>query len=335
MASIEKRTKADGTIVYKASIVIKKMGIIVHRESKTFIKQKLAKDWGLRREVELQETTVYKKRPPLALGKVIQMYLDQFDTGRTKTSDMKKLINTDIAKLNIHTLTSADIIAHVRKRNESCQAQTAGNDLIWMNMVLRTMSGVIELDTDLSIIASAREVLRNHGLIAKSNKRTRRPTRQELWALSKYFGRGHYMLYQMWFAIFSCRRQAEITKIQWADIKHENATCLIRDLKDPKAKNKTRRCKLPKSAYKIIMRQPHSSPIYVFPYNSRTVSANFTRACQVLCIEDLHFHDLRREGTSRLFEAGLSIQQVAQVTLHEQWSTLKIYVNLDPGDLNI
>jgi integrase len=49
----------------------------------------------------------------------------------------------------------------------------------------------------------------------------------------------------------------------------------------------------------------------VFPHNHRSVSAAFTRACNKLKIEDLHFHDLRHEGTSRLFEAGLTIEKVA------------------------
>ncbi|WP_416359170.1 tyrosine-type recombinase/integrase [Delftia acidovorans] len=64
---------------------------------------------------------------------------------------------------------------------------------------------------------------------------------------------------------------------------------------------------------------------FVFPYNNRSVGAAFTRACHVLGIEDLHFHDLRHEATSRLFEKGYSIQEVAQFTLHESWATLKRY----------
>jgi site-specific recombinase XerD len=54
-----------------------------------------------------------------------------------------------------------------------------------------------------------------------------------------------------------------------------------------------------------------------------------------LGIEGLHFHDLRHEGTSRLFEKGLSIQHVQQVTLHSTWTTLQRYCNLDPGDIDI
>ena len=50
MAHIRKYIKADGTTIYKAEIVVKKEGIVIHRESKTFDKQKLARDWGMRRD---------------------------------------------------------------------------------------------------------------------------------------------------------------------------------------------------------------------------------------------------------------------------------------------
>jgi site-specific recombinase XerD len=40
------------------------------------------------------------------------------------------------------------------------------------------------------------------------------------------------------------------------------------------------------------------------------------------------FHDLRHEATSRLFERGYTIPQVAQFTLHESWKELMRYTHL-------
>lgn len=42
----------------------------------------------------------------------------------------------------------------------------------------------------------------------------------------------------------------------------------------------------------------------IFPYTADAISTAFTRACRVLWIADLRFHDLRHEATSWLFEAG-------------------------------
>ena len=48
----------------------------------------------------------------------------------------------------------------------------------------------------------------------------------------------------------------------------------------------------------------------------------------MLGIEDLHFHDLRHEGISRLFEMDLGIPEVKSVTGHQHWPTLERYTHL-------
>ena len=68
--------------------------------------------------------------------------------------------------------------------------------------------------------------------------------------------------------------------------------------------------------------------------NGRSAGTAFRRACQELNIEDLHFHDLRHEGTSRLFEAGFTIEQVAMVTGHKDWKMLRRYTHLRPEQLH-
>ncbi|WP_431688769.1 tyrosine-type recombinase/integrase [Hahella sp. NBU794] len=87
-------------------------------------------------------------------------------------------------------------------------------------------------------------------------------------------------------------------------------------------------------AWEIVQRQPRDSE-YIFPYIEGTISSIFTRACRINGIEDLRFHDLRHEATSRLFEAGYSIVEVQQFTLHESWGVLRRYTNLRPENLEL
>ena len=72
----------------------------------------------------------------------------------------------------------------------------------------------------------------------------------------------------------------------------------------------------------------------IFPYNHKSVSAAFTRGCQDQKIDDLHFHDMRHEGTSRLSEAGFRIEQVALVTGHKDWKMLRRYTHIRPESLH-
>ncbi|MER9402208.1 hypothetical protein NKI46_29395 [Mesorhizobium sp. M0615] len=44
---------------------------------------------------------------------------------------------------------------------------------------------------------------------------------------------------------------------------------------------------------------------------------------------------MRHEGTSRLFEAGFSIEQVAMVTGHKDWKMLRRYTHLRPEQLHV
>jgi integrase len=87
-------------------------------------------------------------------------------------------------------------------------------------------------------------------------------------------------------------------------------------------------------SFSIATKQPKTSEL-IFPYNSRSVTAGFQRVRNDLGIEDLRYHDLRREGASRLFEQGYSIEEVAQVTGHRNLNILwQVYTQLFPHKLH-
>jgi integrase len=117
---------------------------------------------------------------------------------------------------------------------------------------------------------------------------------------------------------------------------------LIRDRKDPRRKRgNNQRIPLLRvtgyDAYAIIEEQRRflgRGRGRIFPYNGRSVGTAFRRECRELKIEDLHFHDLRHEATSRLFEAGFSIEQVALITGHKDWKMLRRYTHLKPETLH-
>ena len=84
-------------------------------------------------------------------------------------------------------------------------------------------------------------------------------------------------------------------------------------------------------AWEILKRQPRTDD-RIFPYNGKSVTAGFQRVRTELGIEDLRWHDLRREGACRLFEAGFVIDEVAQVTGHRNINLLwQIYTDLFPN----
>lgn len=71
----------------------------------------------------------------------------------------------------------------------------------------------------------------------------------------------------------------------------------------------------------------------LFPFAPATASHNFKAACRAAGIVNFRLHDLRHEATSRLFEKGLGIMEVASITGHKDLKMLRRYTHLRAEDL--
>jgi integrase len=345
MAHILVRKYPSGKIRYTANVRIMRAGITVIREAKTFSLKSAAEKWARSREVALEDPTalIRAQDGAPALSALIRWYIDTFkpiaNWQRTKQSTLEFLERHPIGKANALQLTSALLIDHVRGRRASgAGPATAGNDLTWIGCVLDAAKSVKELPINAGIVGEARTACRALRLVGKSKRRDRRPTQNELDRLFEYFAHRDRrstlpMCDILQFAIESARRESEITRIEWNDNDPSSRSGMVRDAKHPTHKEGNHRTfKYTPEAWAIVERQPKGSD-YIFPYNSKSIQAAFTRACQVLDILDLHFHDMRHEATSRLFERGYQIHEVAQFTLHESWNELKRYTNLRPENV--
>jgi len=99
-------------------------------------------------------------------------------------------------------------------------------------------------------------------------------------------------------------RIGEVCKLRWDDLNLKHKTIIVRDRKDPRKKEGNHMiAPLLGESFNIATKQPKTGEL-IFPYNSRSVTAGFQRVRNDFGIEDLRYHDLRREGASRLFEQG-------------------------------
>ena len=71
----------------------------------------------------------------------------------------------------------------------------------------------------------------------------------------------------------------------------------------------------------------------LFSYTARGLSGAFLRLCRRYKLDNLHFHDLRHEATSRFFEKGLNPVEVATITGHKDTRMLMRYTHLRAEDL--
>ncbi|WP_447095768.1 tyrosine-type recombinase/integrase [Pseudomonas sp. CF10PS3] len=345
MATIRARKKADGSVSYTVQIRLKNKGVLVYQECQTFARKQAAQAWARKRETELAEPGAIERanRKAATVKEMIDRYLSEMEKvrplGKTKLATLKAISESYLGKLNDQDINSQVLVEYalwrMGKEGGNVQPQTAGNDLAHLGAVLSIARPAWGYAVDPHAMTDARRVLKKLGYNMKSRERDRRPTMDELDKLLTHFQgiqtrrpTSINMLKMTGFALFSTRRQEEITRIQWTDLDEVSQRVLVRDMKNPGQKiGNDVWCHLPPEAWAILQTMPKVLP-EIFPYSAESVSTSWTRACQILGIENLHFHDLRHDGVSRLFEMDWDIPRVASVSGHRDWNSMRRYTHL-------
>jgi integrase len=335
MGTIIGRTRKDGSKAFTAQIVLKKGGATVHREAQTFDRKQAANAWIVKREAELKRPGGLEQKEDPNLAAVIDRYIAESKNAvlGTKAQVLKTIKNSDLGDIKCSDLTSNTLVSFARELSKNVEPQTCGNYFSHLSNIFTVARPAWGYPLSRQEFDDAVTVLKKLGLIKKGTERTRRPTLDELNRLMEHFGRilDHRpssvpMQKVVTFALFSTRRQEEITLLRWEDL--DGDRILVRDMKHPgDKKGNNVYCELPPEALTIIQSMPRSGE-RIFPFSTDAISAAFTRACQFLGIKDLRFHDLRHEGISRLFEMGRTIPQAAAVSGHRSWVSLKRYTHI-------
>jgi integrase len=339
MGSIRERARKDGSIGYTAQIIIKRKGKPTHREAATFDRRTSALAWLRNREAELNEPGGIERArvKGLTVGDAIDRYITDSvrDLGRTKEQVLKAIKGYDLAKIEAADVGPEDIVRFARELTATgIKPQTVNNYLSHLSAVFAVAKPGWGIPLDRQAMRDAFGVAKRLGLTGKSEKRERRPTIAEINRLMDYFAGQEKrnpgmvpMTRVVPFALFSTRRLGEICRIDWRDWDAPGSRILVRDMKHPGEKiGNDQWCDVPSEAIGFMGELQTAGRI--FPYSEDAVGANFTRACQFLEIDDLHFHDLRHEGISRLFEMGWTIPRAATVSGHRSWQSLQRYSHL-------
>jgi integrase len=335
MGTIVTRTRKDGSKAFTAQIVIKIDGKLAHREAQTFDRKQAANAWIVKREDELKRPGGLELREDPPLSALIDRYIGESKNpvAGTKAQVLKTVKESDLGATRCSHIKSKTLVSFARKLNETVEPQTCGNYFSHLSNVFTVARPAWGYPLSRQEFDDALTVIKKLGLIRKGIERERRPTLEELDQLMVHFGkiRDHRpsstpMQKIASFAIFSTRRQEEITLLRWEDL--DGDRILVRNMKHPgDKKGNNVYCELPPEALAIIQSMAREKP-EIFPYSTGAISAAFTRACKFLGLKDLRFHDLRHEGISRLFEMGRTIPQAAAISGHRSWTSLKRYTHI-------
>lgn len=137
-------------------------------------------------------------------------------------------------------------------------------------------------------------------------------------------------------ALETAMRRGELLTLEWANVDLKKRVAML-----PMTKNGTARAvplssravsvleglRIEKDGVQVLPRGK------VFPTTEAALKKAWERACERAEIEDLHFHDLRHEATSRLAEKLPNVIELAAVTGHKDLRMLKRYYHPRAEDL--
>jgi len=130
--------------------------------------------------------------------------------------------------------------------------------------------------------------------------------------------------------LLSVVRLALETALRWENVDLTRRIAHLPDTKNGDA----RTVPLSSTSVEVLRALPRNLHGEVFPgLTTEAVKRAFARATRRAGIENLHFHDLRHEATTRLFEKGLNITEVASITGHKDLRMLRRYTHLKAEEL--
>jgi integrase len=330
--------------------------------SENFATKQDAQRWAREHEHQMDKG----KRAPLGLqltvGEIIAKYLNEVTGLQGRKLRVTEKHKVTFANVRIDECGKQTIFNYVAQRElDGVAPATIKDDLCFLRTALLYGGGLFDADEAVGMalarIQVAIKFLSHAKRIGTSNERERRPTEDELIMLQQCFEKrdnNPRCIVPIWdiilIAICTAMRLGEIVGtggIVWEDLDVAKRTLWVRNRKDPK-QVEGNDSKIPLllgpvkylgeaiDPLEIILRQPTANQRTgrIFPYVEHTISSLFVRTTAKCGIENLHFHDLRHDGVSRLFEHGFKIEQVALVSGHRDWKSLKRYTNLKPESLH-
>jgi hypothetical protein len=227
MGTIIGRTRKDGSKAFVAQIVIKKAGAIIHREAETFDRKQAANAWIVKREAELKRPGGLEHKEDPLLSAVIDRYIAESKNpvAGTKAQVLKSIKQSGLGDTKCSDITSQRLVSFARELTKTVEPQTCGNYFSHLSNIFTVARPAWGYPLSRQEFDDSVTVIKKLGLIRKGNERNRRPTLDELDQLMEHFGRIRAnrpssipMQKIIAFAIFSTRRQEEITLLRWDDL---------------------------------------------------------------------------------------------------------------------
>ncbi len=310
--------------------------------TKTFATKKEAQAWAR----EIEATIDAGKAPKAAATMTVLRVLDEYrrmraEGGRevdpaSNTSYMLKHLEEDLGHERVVDLEPSRLLRWAaRRKEEGAGPYTVYMELMALGTALRHAASFLNLQFP-DVVGQARPLLLHMQLIGAGNRRTRRPTEDELSAVLAWVrARDPIAADAMQVAAITGLRRSELVrKLAWSDIDEKKRAALIRQRKHPRRQlARDEWVPLLGDAWAIVKRQPRLVDL-VFPMSPEKITDLFTAARKACGIPDLRLHDLRHLASSKLQEMGFDDVERMAITGHRTVGMNARYTHPTPEHLH-
>ncbi len=265
--------------------------------------------------------TSAKEAERTTLQELLQRYLEEcvpeLSDPKRESNRVKKLMTRPLALRIVATIRSTDIADFVKER----QAEGVSGNTVRLDVaVLSKLFNLARSEWGFESLSNPTENIRRPKVNKGRERRLEVGEEEALLAAASEKLRPCIA-----FALATAMRREEIASLNWANVDLVRRKALL-----PKTKNGDQRIvPLSSKAVEILESLCPRKEGYVFGISADAITQAMEAARKKAGIEDLHFHDLRHEATSRLFErTDLDIMEIRQITGHRSLQMLARYSHL-------
>lgn len=292
--------------------------------TKSFINKRDAETWARQMEVLADRNELplaVPEEPDMLLSDLVSRYIDEV-VRRKRCSEYETIIlqaflRHPICQKLLKSLKTKHFCAYRDERLEVISKASLQRQL----NPLRNMFEVAMNEWCLPIPENPLDKVK---LKAIDNRRERRLKDGELERIleAARTRRNPYIVPIIIFAISTSMRRGEILSLRWTHVDWKRRSVTLKTSKN----GYSRTVPLTPQAYEILASLERDQEV-VFPTTANAVRLMWQRITKDAGVEDLHFHDLRHEAISRLFELGLTVPEVASISGHRDGRMLLRYAH--------
>ena len=302
--------------------------------SKTFDTKTEAESWAKETETDMHKRKWQDVRTAdrLTLSDALDRYYNEVSLLKKSADQERKRVKlwkaSSIAQRPLSTITSFDLSEWRDERLKRVSGTTVNLDLALISHLFTVAQKDWGMPFLTNPVSTMRKPTHNAGARKEGSKHQRDRRLQDgelekiLNAVSSEEVKTAILL-----AVYTGMRRSEIINLNLNQIDFKNRTITLEDTKN----GEKRVVPLSKSAVTVLQSARKGVVTItgnVFSCGQDWISQAFLAACKKIHIKDLRFHDLRHEAISRLFEAGLTTEEVMSISGHKTYSQLKRYTQI-------